>query len=291
MLAFRILAICAIVAPVLLNPRESRASDGSLERGAYLMNTVVACGNCHSPKNPDGSPVPERELSGGPVFDEPEFHAVGPNITPDQETGIGKWTDQEIITAIREGKRPDGSIIGPPMPISLYRNISDTDSRALVAYLRAVKPVANRTGKSTYRFALPRSYGPPISGVPDTRPENKVQYGRYVSDIAHCMECHSPVERGRIDMSRIGAGGHVLPVFPSGTIVTPNLTAANPNGISRWTNAQIKDAITKGFRPDGRQLSPMMPSKVYSKLESRDLDALVTYLRTLRPAKPNIPKF
>ena len=76
------------------------------------------------------------ELAGGFKFDEKPFTAYAPNITPDKESGIGNWTDAQLITSIREGKRPDGSIIGPPMPIGLYRGLSDNDAKAIVAYMR-----------------------------------------------------------------------------------------------------------------------------------------------------------
>jgi hypothetical protein len=84
-----------------------------------------------------------------------DIRAVVPNITPDPETGIGRWTDAQIATAIREGRRPDGSIIGPPMPIALYRGLSDRDLMAIVTYLRTVPPKRNAvTQRSTYPFAL-----------------------------------------------------------------------------------------------------------------------------------------
>src|SRR5262249_31590689 len=108
----------------------SARAETPLERGTYLMRGVVACGNCHPPKGPQGD-VPGMELAGGVTFQEDVFIAVSPNITPDAETGIGKWTDGQIISAIREGKRPDGTIIGPPMPIALYRGISDEDVNAI----------------------------------------------------------------------------------------------------------------------------------------------------------------
>jgi hypothetical protein len=73
-----------------------------------------------------------------PMVVTPKFTANAPNITPDKETGIGNWTDKQIIDSIREGKRPDGSIIGPPMLIGLYRGFSDRDVKAIVAYLRTV---------------------------------------------------------------------------------------------------------------------------------------------------------
>lgn len=112
-------------------------AESRLERGRYLMQSIVACGNCHTPQGPDG-PMSGMELAGGLKIEDKPFTAIASNITPDRETGIGKWTDAQIITAIREGRRPDGSIIGPPMPIGLYRGMSDNEARAIVACLRSL---------------------------------------------------------------------------------------------------------------------------------------------------------
>ncbi len=130
----------------------AKADETPLERGKYLMSSIVACGNCHTPKGPSGRAIADQELSGGTVFDAPVFHAVSANITPDKETGIGNWTDEQIINAIRNGKRPDGTTIGPPMPIAFYRGMSDSDVHAIVAYLRQVKPISNKVEKSTYKI-------------------------------------------------------------------------------------------------------------------------------------------
>ena len=111
-----------------------------LARGKYLMEGVVACGNCHVARGEQGQPLFEKGLSGGMVFDDAAFKAVAANITPDRDTGIGKWTDAQLAKAIREGIRPDGRLIGPPMPIPFYRNISDADLDALITYLRSLKP-------------------------------------------------------------------------------------------------------------------------------------------------------
>src|SRR5579862_4821787 len=73
------------------------AGDSPLARGTYLMNSIVACGNCHTPKGPDGLAIAEQTLAGGTVIDLPIFRSVAPNITPDPETGIGKWTDEQIV--------------------------------------------------------------------------------------------------------------------------------------------------------------------------------------------------
>jgi hypothetical protein len=81
------------------------------------------------------------ELAGGLEFDDGVLgHVVVPNITPDRQTGIGGWTQEQIVIAIREGRRPDGTVIGPPMTFSAYRELSDRDASAIAAYLRTLKP-------------------------------------------------------------------------------------------------------------------------------------------------------
>ena len=98
----------ALAITVLAASLQAQAqAPGSVERGKYLMNTVVACGNCHFQRGPQGQPLPEKGLSGGMVFDEPPFKAYATNLTPDAETGIGKRTDAQLAKAIREGVRPD----------------------------------------------------------------------------------------------------------------------------------------------------------------------------------------
>ena len=100
-----------IVAGLLILFTMPARSDTLVERGRYLVETIAACGNCHTPKGPNGL-LPGKKLAGGDVIKHQDFTAVVPNITPDQESGIGKWTEDEVISAIREGTRPDGSLIG-----------------------------------------------------------------------------------------------------------------------------------------------------------------------------------
>ena len=197
----------AVVASLALHG--TAAAETPLERVAYLMTSIVACGNCHTPKGPTGD-VPGMELAGMAPFEKnPGFDANAPNITPDKETGIGNWTDAQIIASIREGKRPDGTIIGPPMPIGLYRDMSDDDANAIVAYLRQVKPIRNKIPPSVYRIPLPPAYGPPVVSVPETDHSDKVAYGAYLAGPAgHCIECHSPLTKKGPDIANnLGAGG------------------------------------------------------------------------------------
>ncbi len=264
----------------------SANADALVDRGAYLVTSIVGCGNCHSPKGPDGHAIPGRELSGGAPIDAPVFHAVPANITPDKDTGIGAWSDAQIIDAIRNGRRPDGTIIGPPMAIPFYRDMSDTDVKAIVAYLRQVKPIANRSGKSTYSIPLPASYGPPVTNVPDVDRADMVAYGKYLATgLGHCMDCHTPNVKGRSDMSRMGAGGDQFGAPGGGLVTATNLTPANQNGVASWTDAQVKTAIRDGVRPDGSKLVRLMAFDWYKHISDADMDALVAFIRTLKPAQ------
>jgi mono/diheme cytochrome c family protein len=172
------------------------------------------------------------------------------------------------------------------MPIEYYRNLSDSDARAIVAYLRTVKPIKNKTEKSTYKIPLPAQYGPTVTSVPDMPRADKVAYGRYLATaLGHCMDCHTPMVNGRSDMTKVGAGGREFEVHGGGLITSTNLTPANDAGIARWSDLQVKDAIAQGVRPD-RALVPLMAFDWYKNISADDLDALVAYLRTLKPAMP-----
>jgi mono/diheme cytochrome c family protein len=123
-------------------------AESQLERGRYLVETLAGCGNCHTPREPNG-PLKDKKFAGGEVIKHADFTAVTPNITPDPRTGIGNWTDDQIDLAIREGRRPDGRLLGPAMPSRSYRSLADDDVKAIVAYLRSVPPVENPvTGES-----------------------------------------------------------------------------------------------------------------------------------------------
>lgn len=260
------------------------AAETPLERGTYLMNGPAACGNCHTPITPEGRPIAGQELAGRLVEDIEPFTAYAPNITPDEETGIGGWTDEEIITAIREGKRRDGSIIGPPMPIGLYRDMSDTDVEAIVAYLRTVPPVRNEVPKSTYRIPLPPDYGPPVGSIVDVPQGMTVEYGAYLAGpVAHCLECHTPMgDKGHPDFeNRLGAGGFEFH-GPWGVSVSANLTP-HADGLAGYSDEEIVAMVTTGTRPDGSKMSPPMGYAYYANIRPDDLKAIVAYLRSLPP--------
>jgi mono/diheme cytochrome c family protein len=257
-----------------------------LERGRYLGEVVTFCGACHNTFGPGMQPLPGMTLAGGRVFEERGFRAVAPNITQDRETGIGAWTDDEIAAAIRDGHRPDGSMIGPPMPVESYRGISDRDLAALVTWLRTIPPVRNDiTEHSRYPFAL-APHGPPLASVPDPPANDPVARGLYVAvNLAHCMDCHSAqLSEGRADPDGRGARGLVLE-GPWGAVQAANISSHPTEGIGRWSDEQILGAITRGVSADGRRLAPPMSGRaaVWARMDPADLQAIVAYLRSLPP--------
>jgi mono/diheme cytochrome c family protein len=255
-----------------------------VERGKYLVNTIMTCQNCHTPKGERGAPIFERDLSSGLSWDEPPFKVTASNITQDKETGIGGWTDAQIKTALRKGERPNGVHLAV-MPSDFYEIITENDLNAIVAYLRTVKPVRQTYPDPIYRIALPRNI-PPGAEKPFAEADmtDKVKKGFYLATIGHCFECHTPMgPKGRDFANAYGKGGFEFP-GPWGVSVSRNITSSKTAGIGDWTDDEIKRAITKGIRRDGTRLKPPMGFEFYANLTETDLDALVAYLRKV-PAK------
>lgn len=280
------LALAGLCAGFLATALPAAAQPDLLERGRYLGEVAVFCGACHNTFGPGMQPVPGMALAGGRVFEERGFRAVAPNITQDRETGIGAWTDAQIAASIRDGHRPDGTPIGPPMPVESYRGISDRDLAALVAWLRSVPPVRHAIAeRSRYGFEV-KPAGPPVAAVPDPPADDPVARGRYLAEnLAHCMDCHSgQLGEGRADPARRGAAGLVLE-GPWGAVQARNISSHPEHGIGRWTDEQVLAAITRGVSADGRRLAPPMGGRapVWARLEPRDLRDILAYLRALPP--------
>lgn len=285
----RIFTLAAIgFASIVALPAAAQDNAALLKRGEYLMNGPVACGNCHNTRAEDMSFVPGKAFAGGFHIADPVIDAWSANITPDPETGIGTWTDEEIITAIREGKNKEGRIIFPPMPVPTYNNMSDDDVKAIVAYLRTVPPVHNEVPESTYK--IPLQAMPPAKGLPAPSPADKVAYGGYiVTALAHCFECHTPAGPGGApDMAKMGAGGFEIQLAPGMSVKTANITSDPETGIGSWTDDEIKTAITTGVSKDGTKLAPPMPYGFFKNMTPEDLDAVVAFLRTVPPVKNDV---
>lgn len=255
----------------------SAYAETALERGEYLVRGPAGCGNCHTPIGP----VMELELTGRVVDKNDMFTAVAPNLTP--AGPIAGWSDAELARAIREGIRPDGSVIGPPMPIALYRGLSDTDLAAIVAFLRTLPAKAGEDlPPSEYNIPLPPAYGPPVDTVADIPRGPTVEYGAYLAGpVAHCLECHSPMGPQGPMLDKPGQGGMVFH-GPWGTAVASNITS-HADGLKDYGDDEIRAMIVKGVRPDGTQMFPPMPYGYLAAMTDDDLTAIVAYLRTLPP--------
>lgn len=250
-----------------------------LERGTYLVRGIAACGNCHTPKGPEGD-LPGMEMA-GMIYRDSEGNVIYqlPNITPDHETGVGGWTDEQLVAAIREGIRPDGSVMQGIMPFELYRDLSDTDARAIVAYIRSVPAVRNEIPRPEMGERVEASS---TRTVADVSRDDPVTYGAYLAGpVGHCIECHTPGTHGNIDYAnRLGAGGRLF-AGPWGESVSSNITSA---GLSHWSDEELKTMISEGVRPDGSPMLPPMGYAYYAGISDEDLDTIVAYLRSL-PAK------
>jgi len=276
------------------------APESLLDRGRYLVTAVMACGNCHTPKDAEGRPVPGRELAGGGIaVDIPPFAVSSANITPDRQTGIGDWTDDEIKRAITHGERPArGPSAGKPlaaiMAANFFKALLPRDLDAIVVYLRAVPAVRNVLPAPVYRAPVRReALAEAERGFSERDMQDQVRRGAYLATIAHCLECHTPMDKGVLQFdTALGAGGRPFqPAFIRGLpegwkgSVSRNITSHGEQGLRRWSDAEIKRAITRGVGHDGRQLQPPMAYAWYAGISEQDLDALVAYLRSL-PALP-----
>jgi mono/diheme cytochrome c family protein len=274
-------------------PSVERVADSTdtLAHGKYLVETIAGCGNCHTPHLADGSLDPNMAFAGAFVIEEPVFKAYAKNITPDMETGIGSWTDDQIVNAIRNGQKRDGTFYGPPMSFGWYKRMSDTDVRAIVAYLRTLKPIRNEVPASTFQIPL-NGFGPMVTTVPDVPKTDIVKYGEYLAGpVGHCMDCHTTYVMGQIDMTLLGRGGNIYtrPFIYDWAAVSANITPHPDSGLGRWTDEEIKNAITTGVSRNGRTLLPFMPYGLYAKMQESDLDAIVAYLRSIPPLASGPP--
>jgi mono/diheme cytochrome c family protein len=259
------------------------AAQTPVERGNYLVNTVLTCGNCHTPKGPPQA-VAGKDFSGGLSWDEPPFKVTAPNITQDKATGIGNYTDAQLKTVLRKGIKSNGVPVAMVMPSGFYEIMTERDLNAVIAYLKTVKPVGNKVPDPVYK--MPQGHPIPPGGdkpFTDAMMSDKVKKGFYLATVAHCMECHTPFgQRGRDFEGKYGAGGAEFP-GPWGVSHSRNITSSKTKGIGAWTDAEIKRAITQGVSKDGSKLKPPMGFEYYAKMTDADLDAVIAYLRTVPP--------
>jgi mono/diheme cytochrome c family protein len=262
-----------------------------VERGKYMAD-VMGCMHCHTPFGPNGAPDMNKSWAGGLEVPEKFGTWRSPNITPDPETGIGKWTDEQIVAAVREGKRPDGTSLKPIMPYLFYNVVSDDDAKALVAFLRTVPPVVNKVERAT-DLKLPDIPAPKPPGEPPG--DDPVARGAYFTSLMHCVICHTPPGKdGMPDMGKAFAGGFPmeLPFMGKGVLFSSNITPDKKTGIGAYTDEQIVAAIREMKKKDGKPIvGPMaMYQTGWYRLEEEDVKGIVAFLRSLKPIANKVPK-
>jgi hypothetical protein len=258
-------------------------------RGEYLTN-LFGCGVCHMGVGPHG-PDPARAFAGGLEVPERGETWRSPNITPDKGSGIGSWTDEQIIAAIREGVRPDGSQLYVVMPYTNYNRMTDDDAKAVVAFLRTVPPVENVVAPN--KLKAPKVAMPKPANQPDDV-NDPMKHGEYLVTMMHCNMCHMTLTKTGPDMEHPGGGGAPfdLPFMGTGTLYAKNISSDPETGIGKWSTEDIAKAVKTMTRPDGSVIQGPMQFYLagWSKLEDRDLQAIATYVKAIPAVKNKVPE-
>lgn len=289
-----------------------KATPEMIARGGYIVNQIGACGACHTSRDGDTmkdfltkGERTDRFLAGGMFM---EVDSIGklwmPNITPDVETGIGGWSDDEIMRTIRDGVHKTGRLMVPMMPFNSYKYMSDDDVTSVVAYLRTVPPVKldkprqeNDLGvMGNFMIGRGVAHHLPAKNVPAPNPANQVAYGEYVMRLGHCWECHSSKGMSPTDSDEkdfMAGYDEPDPILEKviGKIYMRNLTPDPETGLGKYSADQIKQAIRNGTLLSGKKMAAPMSIMIphFSGMSDQDLDALVAFLKSLKPVKNKIP--
>jgi mono/diheme cytochrome c family protein len=270
------------------------ASPAEVARGRYMFGATGGCG-CHTvPKGPINA--------GGRRYDGPFGTVYSSNITPDRQTGIGTWTDEQIIAAIRLGRRPNGERLLPVHPFPVFNGMAEEDLRAIVAFLRTTKPVSR--ANQPKRIAVPLFESvflpawlaafAPREAPPPKAPTSGPARGEYlVKAVGHCGECHTPRTMTMAsDNSRFLAG---TPKGPEDQAM-PNVTPDPDTGIGKWSVEEIAEYLGTGNKPDGDVAGGLMGEVIdgtlagYKDLSQADRLAIAQYLKSIPAVRNKIGK-
>ncbi len=266
------------------------AAEDPVARGKYLARAGL-CIACHTDFKNKGA-----ELAGGYAIKVPFGVIYSTNITPDPETGIGGWSDEEFLRAMRQGIGRRGQHLFPAFPYTSFTRMTDEDILALKAYLSTVKPVRRENSEPeltvpfNWRFLLAGwkwRYFEEGSWTPD--PDKPAQWNRgayLVQAVTHCAECHSPRDwAGGLQRELLMAGAADGPEGET----APNITAHNKTGVGDWSVEDMAELLKSSYKPDGDNVQGLMERVIihgYEHMTDEDLTAIAVYLRSL-PAIDN----
>ncbi len=267
---------------------ETKAQGQSKEmvkRGQYIFALAGGCA-CHT--------EPEETLNaGGREFPVPMGKVYSTNITHDKETGLGKWSDQEIYDSMVKGVRSNGEKLVPVMPYEAYSGMAESDLKALIAYLRTLDPVSQKTPPAKFRLPFVRSLFTPLwlkffggfTTPPPTAPKSGIERGRYLADhVAICGDCHTPRNRLGVPNRALYLAG-----WQSGPLGedVPNITPHQETGIKDWSRDEIADLLIKGTKLDLDDVQGLMAEVVhgttagYKDMTREDALAIADYLKSI----------
>jgi mono/diheme cytochrome c family protein len=264
--------------------------------GQYIFALAGGCA-CHTvPK--------ETPHAGGRAFPIPFGTVYSTNITQDKETGLGAWSDQQIQDAMVKGIRRDGSWILPVMPYEKYSGMAQEDLKALIAYLRTLKPVKKPTPELKTWAPFARSLGVPIflkifgrfSNSPSQAPKSGVERGRYlVEHVSLCGDCHTPRNSIGVPKQSLYLAGASQRIGPLGEAV-PNITPDKKTGIGEWKREDIAELLISGTKPDLDNVQGLMYEVIqgtthgYKDMKKEDALAIADYLKSIPAIKNKIDK-
>jgi mono/diheme cytochrome c family protein len=278
-----------------------------VERGDYLANHVAGCLDCHSKRDFSkfaGPVLPGTEGGGGFVLDQ-KFGLpgvlYGRNITPDNETGIGTWTDDEILRAMTQGISKNGDTLFPIMPYPNFNRLAKEDLLSIIAYIRTLKPIKNKVPPRQLMVPIAMAYPgkmlqPSVDGNIRPPENDKVKYGEYLITMADCGTCHSPLTPQGPDMSRMYAGGYKFDLGATGIVNSANITPDSATGIGTWTEERFMNKFIpyreeKNYNYDPGKQNTIMPLSILAGMKDEDLKAIYAYLRTVKPISNKVEKY
>lgn len=274
-------------------PDQAASPDAAqlIEQGRYLAS-VGNCMGCHTASG-------GAAFAGGRELPTPFGRFYGPNLTPDEATGLGNWTADDFWRALHNGKAPDGSLLYPAFPYPSYSRMTRLDSDALYAYLRSLPAVRqqNRPHELSFPydqrvliagwralFFRPGQAADSHGGKADAQQSEQWLRGRYlVEGLAHCAECHTP--RNRLGALQ-GSAGLAGAVIPGQNWYAPPLTADPVTGLGQWSEQDIVDLLKTGMSKQSHAAGPMAEAVHvgFQHTSDADLAAMADYIKSVPAA-------
>ncbi len=267
-------------------------------RGEYLANHVTICMDCHSQRDWSkyAGPIASGTFGagGGAFTKEMGFpgNLYSKNITP---YNLHNWSDGQIFKAVTMGETKDGNALFPLMGYPTYGKMDREDIYSIIAYIRTLPPIKNEVPARELDFPLNFLVNTmPAKASLTTRPDtnNTVLYGKYLTDAARCVDCHSKSEKGNLIAGTEFGGGQVFG-FPNGTAAhSANITPDKETGIGNWSKEsflqRFKQCSDTSYRMQSlgkSDFNTTMPWIMYAGMTTKDLSAIYAYLQTIKPIK------